>query len=214
MRSAILALSSAALLTVALLAAQPAAGQSAGPSLPCNESTLGTFTKGTVYSPPGLHSKEGSWDVYEYICNVPSSGGAPRWIRYTYPVRSLKTQIKPSGFRATGEFDSEGPVYIITGNDDLTNPLKAGDRASWHEEGTLELREIMSGLSSAKDICTAVDDYADNVTPANMYYVDGAWHYIWAPHLTDLPLDARMSNIWRNVPECRIGVIAAEEEDE
>ena len=202
MRSAILALSSAALLTVAILAAQPAAAQSVGPTLPCNEDTIGSFTQGLAWSPPGLHAKEGSWDVYEYICSVPVSGGAPRWSRYTYPLRSLKTQDQPSGFVGTHEYDEDGRAIIVaTGTKEITDP---NDRfeAYWSPEGTERLRRIVAQYTSAADICIAVDETADNVTPDNAYYINGEWYHVASPSKSRFPRDAKMSAIWRNVPEC------------
>ena len=208
----VVALVAAALLVGAgLFMFRPATVESA-PSWPCTEKIVGRFTTALVYSPPGYRAVEGSWDVYYFTCTM--TGGGPAWLRDGYPIRSLKTQDEPSGYVYTHEFDDEGPVIIPTGFKNLKNPLSKDDRATFSEEGTVEVRQIIARYSSAADICSAVDEMADNVTPANMYYVDGEWYYIWAPHLTDLPLDARMSNIWRSVPECQAGPPPDEVEDE
>lgn len=203
MNRLLLVLFAAALLIGAGLFTLPsAAAQSVGPTLPCNEDTIGSFTQGLAWSPPGLHSKEGSWDVYEYICSVPVSGGAPRWSRYFYPLRSLKTQDEPSGFVGTHEYDEDGRAIVVaTGTKEITDP---NDRfeAYWSPEATQRLRRIVAQYTSAADICIAVDETADNITPDNAYYINGEWYHIASPPDSRFPVDAKMSAIWRNVPEC------------
>ena len=197
MNRSILALFAVALLSAAgLLALQPVAAQ---PSWPCTEETLGTYTKALAYSPPGLHTAKGSWDVYEFHCG----GSPPRWIQATYPVASFNTQDKPASFLPTHEYDEDGSsIYVAIGTPDLGNPLSGNTRAVWSEAGTEKVRQIIEDYSSASEICQAIYDIADNVSPANVYYLNGRWHLIMYGYLSDLPLDARMANIWRNVPEC------------